>query len=114
MELTDADVADDRTHRKISDLRVAFTCASAKDRDKVTVRLSELKWCWSSISPLNRGDEIVIDVLCPHSIHPVHLVFTVNRDFTAATNAWPRRLPVPTVGCPVLVKVVNAGRMRRA
>ena len=95
--------------------KIKCTKASSKDSVKVTTRINELFDAFpvdladsetllkrsQLFSSLSKGDRLLVNV------NGVDTVFTVNRAdlSTAATDAFPRKLAMPSVGSPVLVNV---------
>jgi hypothetical protein len=85
--------------------RVTFSCASQKDHNKVTVSLFELARAVGGMDRPDKGDRFIIELVSSRSRTPVAVVFTANRNDTAATNGWPHRFIMPRVGDPVYIRV---------
>jgi hypothetical protein len=90
----------------------AFSCASAKDVNKVTVRLKDLTALNERILTLPKGTEFILDIVDSggkgRSQTPLKIVFTINREgSTAATNMWPHRLVNPRVGLSIMETVTK-------
>jgi hypothetical protein len=95
-----------------SGFKVKFTCASKKNKGKVTLTLGQLK---------EVGDGVPFGYLFLRSLmivtiqlkrKAVKVVFQPNRfsgyvALTAATNAWPKALRSPKVGKPVFYTVTG-------